>query len=134
MKVLIQKLVSVGADLSTRKTLKAALHVLGIKPENIDKLYIELKNSVNRGRFKAIPAKHKVLFIPQCLRNSKKCRAKLTPQGYVCGGCGSCKAFVIKKRAERLGYRVFIVPGGSLVSNIIKKSRPRAVMGIGCLK
>ena len=131
---LLQKLLRMGADLSTRNTLKSALNILGMKPANIDKLYIELKNDINRERFKGIPPKKKIVFIPQCLRNSRKCRAKLGKTGYVCVNCCNCKAARIKREAERLGYRVYIVPGGSLVLKLIKKFKPRAVLGIGCLE
>ena len=62
MKRVIQRLVSLGVDLSTRKALKNALKILGIKPENIDKLYIELRNDMNREAFSALPAKQKVVF------------------------------------------------------------------------
>ena len=131
---LIQKLVAMGADLSTRRTLKSALNIVGMKPGNIDKLYIELKNDINRERFRGIPAKNKIVFIPQCLRDSGKCRAKLTDTGYVCANCCGCKASQVKREAERLGYRVFIVPGGHMAFEIMSKVKPRAAVGIACLK
>lgn len=131
---LLQRLANVGADLSTRKTLKSALRILGIKPENIDKLYIELKNSINEDAFRKISPVDKIVFIPQCLRNSRKCRARITSLGYKCRSCCRCRARRIREKAEALGYRVFIVPGDSMVFNIIKKVKPRAVFGIGCLK
>jgi hypothetical protein len=134
MSKIIQKLVSLGVDLSTKKALKAALRILGIKPENIDKLYIELKNDMSREAFKKIHPKDKIIFIPQCLRKPK-CKAQLTRLGYRCAACsGDCKANKIKSRGEGLGYRVFIVPGGSMVMNITKKLKPKAVLGIACVK
>jgi hypothetical protein len=131
---LLQRLAGVGADLSTRKTLKAALKILGIKPENIDKLYIELKNSINEDIFRDLHPRDKMVFIPQCLRNSRKCRAKLTGLGYKCKECCRCKARRIREKAEFLGYRVFVVPGDSMVFNIVKRFRPKAVFGVGCIK
>ena len=134
MKTLIRKLVAIGADLSTRNTFKTALNVLGINPKSVDRLYVELKNSINRGGFRKVPRDRRVLFIPQCLRNSRKCRAKLTDAGYACVNCCNCKAHRVKGDAEKLGYRAFIVPGGHMAFEIIKKTRPRAVVGIACLK
>lgn len=131
---LLQKLVSAGADISTRKTLKSALRVLGIKPDNIDRLYVDLKNSLNEDVFRETTPEEKMVFIPQCLRNSRKCKAKLTGLGYKCVGCSKCKARRIKEKGENLGYRVFIVPGGSAVFNIIKMFKPKAVFGVSCLK
>jgi hypothetical protein len=136
MKKLIQKILSMGADFSTRKALKSTLGFLGVKPENIDKLYVELKNDFYRDRFRKIHPEHKMVFLPQCLRNPG-CAARITKLGYDCNGCVSkekCKVYAIKSRAEDLGYRVFITPGGSMVINIIKKFKPKAILGIACMK
>jgi hypothetical protein len=136
MKKLMQKLISMGADLSTRKALKTTLRFIGVKPENIDKLYVELKNDFYREEFKRIPPNRKIVFLPQCLRNSD-CKAKVIKTGYDCTGCGNknkCKVYTIKNKAESMGYRVFITPGGSMVVNIIKKFKPRAILGVACMK
>jgi hypothetical protein len=135
VKRLIQKIINIGADFSTRKALKSTLKFLGVKPENIDRLYVELKNDFYRETFRRIPPKNKIVFLPQCLRNPG-CKAKLTKLGYSCTGCScnSCKVCRIKTRAESLGYRVFIAPGGSMVINIVKKLKPKAILGVGCMK
>jgi hypothetical protein len=31
-----------------------------------------------------------------------------------------------------MGYRFFIVPGSSFIKRIMKKYRPRAIVGVGC--
>jgi hypothetical protein len=137
MKALVQKLISTGADLSTKKAIKNTLNYLGIKPENIDKLYIELKNSLYRETFSRIPAEQKFVFLPQCLRKSSTCKAVLKEDGWVCMKCrshNSCKVFKIKERAEAKGYKVFVVPGGSLVFKIVKKFKPKAALGVACVK
>ncbi len=137
MKNLVQRLISTGADLSTKKALKNTLNYLGIKPENIDHLYIELKNSIYRDTFRRIRPEHKLVFLPQCLRNSRTCKAVLGPTGWECMKCSghrTCKVFRIKQRAESLGYRVFIVPGGSMIFKLIENLRPKAVLGVSCLK
>ncbi len=134
MSKLIQRLISLGVDLSTKKALKSALRILGLKPDNIDKLYMELKNDIHKDEFRNIHPNEKIIFLPQCLRNSKKCRAKLGKFGYECVDCGNCKVSMIKKEAEALGYRVFVVPGGSMVYKIMKEFRPKAVVGVACIK
>jgi hypothetical protein len=136
MKRLIQRIINMGADFSTRKALKSTLRFLGVEPENIDRLYIELKNDFYRDVFRRISPNQKIVFLPQCLRKPD-CRARLTRLGYQCVGCGNrraCKAYKIKKRAESLGYGVFIVPGGSMVLKIVRKFKPRAILGIACMK
>ena len=137
MKTLAQKLIATGADLSTKKALKNTLNYLGINPDNIDKLYVELNNSIHEDKFKRHSPDSKAVFLPQCLRNSKTCKATLDKHGWKCVKCSGhkdCKVFAIKEKGERLGYNVFIVPGGSLVYNIIKELRPKAVLGVACMK
>jgi len=137
MKKLIQKLISTGADFSTRKALKNTLNFLGINPENIDRLYVELKNSLYKDVIKSIPPKDKIVFIPHCLRPANVCKATLGKFGYECKGCenrNSCKIYKIKMKAEKMGYKSFIVPGGSMVMNIIERLKPKGVIGIACLK
>ncbi len=137
MKSLIQKLISTGADLSTRKALKNTLNYLGIEPENIDRLYIELKNDMHAHAFRRISPGSKIIFLPQCMRNSKTCTAKLGTMGWECAKCShhvKCRIYQIKKAAEPMGYRVVVVPGGSLVFKIINELRPRAVLGVACMK
>jgi len=136
MKRLIQKIINIGADFSTRKALKSTLKFLGVKPENIDKLYIELKNDFHKEMFRKISPRYKMVFLPQCLRKSD-CKARLTKLGYQCNGCGNhkiCKAYKIKNKAESLGYKVFIIPGGSMVLKIVKRFKPRAILGVACMK
>ncbi len=136
MKKIIQKIVSTGSDISTRKALKASLKILGIKAENIDRLYIDIKNTVNRDSFYRIPVSERAVFLPQCLRKAKECTAKMSEDGYVCRGCTAkdrCKVFKIKEKAEAMGYRVFIAPGGSLVYKIIKRHGIKAALGIACM-
>jgi len=134
LKKFIQDLIEMGADFSTKKALKRSLTLIGLKPENVDRLYIEFKNDHYREQFKSIEPKYKMLFLPQCLRTTK-CKAPITEAGYKCVKCSEdCKVYAIKARAEKLGYRVFISPGGSMNFKVIKKFKPKAVIGVACMK
>lgn len=81
--------------------------------------------------FKKIPYNERAIFLPHCLRN-KDCPAKTTDEGVQCISCGKCNIHKIKEYAESLGYRVFIVPGASLVKNLVKKYKPKAAIGVAC--
>ncbi|MEM5812425.1 MAG: DUF116 domain-containing protein [Candidatus Aenigmatarchaeota archaeon] len=135
MKKFIQDLIEMGADFSTKRALKRSLKILGVKPENVDRLYIDFKNDHYREDFSLISPKFKIIFLPQCLRKIS-CRALLTESGYKCTNCSpdDCKVYAIKSAAEKKGYRVFICPGGTMVFKIIRKLRPKAVLGVACLK
>jgi uncharacterized protein len=77
----------------------------------------------------------KILFLPHCLRKSQNCKAKIDKEGYNCVFCNKdCKVGIIKKYAEQKGYKVIIAPGGTIVKNIIKKHKPKIIIGICCRK
>ena len=83
-------------------------------------------------KFENIPINQKVIFLPQCLR-STECKAKTTKDGIICVNCGRCNIGPFKKEAEKLGYRVFIAPGASLIKNIVKRYKFKAALGVACL-
>ncbi|MFO7791508.1 MAG: DUF116 domain-containing protein [Candidatus Saliniplasma sp.] len=133
MKEVISKAMSSGLDFTRRGALKSFLNKMEIDEDLYDKVYIAIKNRAYKDRFDDTPKENIIIFLPQCLRNSEECEAELTDEGYKCNHCGACSISKIIKTAEDLGYMgVFVVPGGSLVRNIMKKKQPRAVVGIAC--
>lgn len=111
--------------------LKSIFRLIRLDDSIIDKTVIKLRNRVSLGQFKNIPTTKRVIFFPQCLRDID-CPSKLTPEGIQCINCGSCEIGNAKKKAEELGYRVFIVPGSSFIKRMIKKYEPGAIIGVGC--
>ncbi|MCK5282257.1 MAG: DUF116 domain-containing protein [Nanoarchaeota archaeon] len=74
----------------------------------------------------------KIIFLPHCLRNTD-CKAKLTDHGYQLLNCGKCEICRFKKKAEEKGYKVFIVPGASMIKKILKEYKnPELVIGVAC--
>lgn len=128
----VRKLIELGMDLGTRDALKSALEALGAETEYLDEIYITLKNHLNLKEFAAVPVKDRALFISHCLRNIAVCKAEMTEDGWICKRCGGCDIDRILAGAERLGYRSFIVPGGSMVFVLYQKYKPRAVFGVAC--
>ncbi|HNL87190.1 MAG TPA: DUF116 domain-containing protein, partial [Methanoregulaceae archaeon] len=72
------------------------------------------------------------IFLPQCLR-SAKCPAHLTPEGLKCKCCGLCMIGYWLPLLEKMGYRVFSVPGSSFIKRMVRKYRPKAIIGVGCM-
>ncbi len=97
----------------------------------VDDVGVRLRNYINRKEFLKTPRNQRFIFMPQCVR-STECPAKLTPEGIKCKDCGRCNVGEAKRVAEGLGYKFFIVPGSSFIKRIIKKYKPRAVVGVGC--
>ncbi len=114
--------------------IKKILKVLGLNERILYQVGIELRNKINMESFRKIPPKDKIIVLPQCIR-SIRCPARLDPKiGIICIKCGLCKFKEIKEIAEKYGYRIFLVPGGRFVERIILNLKPKAAIGVACLK
>jgi hypothetical protein len=111
--------------------IKALFWAARVDDSIVDDVGVRLRNYISRQKFLRVPYGERFIFMPQCVR-STECPAKLTPEGIKCVGCGRCNVGEAKKYAEDLGYRFFIVPGSSSIKRIMKKYRPRAIVGVGC--
>ncbi|MBI5000222.1 MAG: DUF116 domain-containing protein [Euryarchaeota archaeon] len=134
MRDLIRAVLDAGMDIGTRTALQHVLYKLEMDPTKVDELYVHIKNDTNVQAFSSTPYGARIIFLPQCLRNAEKCRAPLKEEGFECLRCGSCIVPKVMDAAQRLGYAgVFVAPGGSMVHRIIRRRRPRAVMGVACM-
>lgn len=112
--------------------MKAMFRFFGLEDRDLYTFVIKLFNTMNATEFAKIPVSERAIFMPQCLRSSK-CPANLTPEGLKCRNCGQCDIGEARVLLERMGYKVFIVPGSSFIKRMVKKYRPKAIVGIGCL-
>jgi uncharacterized protein len=112
--------------------VRALCRLLGMEDRDLTAFFINLHNEINGPAFSRIPVVSRAIFLPQCLRSST-CPAELTPEGLLCHRCGKCEIGTSVVRLEEIGYRVYIVPGSTFVKRIIKKYRPKAIIGVGCL-
>jgi hypothetical protein len=112
--------------------MRGMFRFFGLEDRELYTFLIKLINSMNSVEFAKIPVSERAIFIPQCLRSSK-CPAHLTPEGLKCRNCGQCDVGEARLLLERMGYKVFIVPGSSFIKRIVKKYRPKAIVGVGCL-
>jgi hypothetical protein len=112
-------------------SIKSIFRLAKVDEDIVDEVGVRLRNNIGRKEFLRVPKTERIIFIPQCLR-SINCPAKLTPEGIKCLACGLCGIGEAKKNAEGLGYKFFVVPGSSFIKRIVKKYRPRAIVGVGC--
>lgn len=111
---------------------KKIAKLFGLSDKIVDLIGIEVRNHLNEKSFASVPAKERIVVVPQCIRHPK-CPARLDSRtGIDCKGCGLCVVKELKEEAENLGYRFFIVPGGSFVKRIVKAVKPKAALGIAC--
>jgi hypothetical protein len=107
---------------------------MGVDEKELFQLYVKVKNTASRQSFAATPYSERILLLPQCLR-SRDCQAGLGEYGYECQGCGRCDIKRIIAQAKKLGYRhVYIMPCGSIARKIFAKEKPKACLGVACLK
>src|SRR5271157_3579282 len=93
----------------------------------------EKKNKEMEKRFLSVPFKERLVLVPHCMRNIKKCKAEDHGSYYICLECGACKISVISGKAKELGYKgVFVLKGGKTIEKMIEKLDPKAVLGVAC--
>ncbi len=89
-------------------------------------------NKIYEEEFAKVPPERRLIILPQCLRHVN-CPSRLDPeQGIVCLKCGLCGIKEIIEEAERLGEKVVIVPGGTFAVRMLKKFKPKGVIGVAC--
>ncbi|VVB89931.1 Uncharacterised protein [uncultured archaeon] len=112
--------------------VKSLFRLVGMDDSIVDDVGITLKNKISFKKFRETPVNKRLIFLPQCLR-AIECPSKLSPEGMKCINCGRCEVGKAKKCAEELGYNVFIVPGSSFIKRLVRKHKPIAILGIGCI-
>ncbi|MEG3055171.1 MAG: DUF116 domain-containing protein [Methanoculleus sp.] len=112
--------------------VKAFCKLLGLDDKDLITFFITLRNTMNTKAFAETSVEHRVIFLPHCLR-SANCPAHLTPEGLKCRNCGRCPVGENVKWLEEAGYHVFIIPGSTFIKRMVKKYRPEAIIGVGCL-
>ena len=104
---------------------------LNLDDHLIDDIAIKVRNDLNKEQYRKIPADKTLIFLPHCLRH-KDCPATLQKEGLNCTECGLCSIGVIKKKAEPMGYKLYIVPGSSFVKKIVMENKFQSVLGVAC--
>lgn len=112
--------------------VKALFRLINMDDSIVDDVGIALKNKISMRKFRNTPVNKRLIFFPQCLR-AVNCPSKLSPDGMQCISCGNCDVGQAKKTAEELGYKVFIVPGSSFIRRLVRKHKPSAILGVGCI-
>lgn len=88
------------------------------------------------GSMESIDPSERILLLPHCMRDSKKCRAVADEQGLNCLACSdTCQVNLMRQTAEILGYKgICIAPGGSLALRYVRETLPRGIVAVACPK
>ena len=107
--------------------------VLEKPAEELNKKIASRKNRAMEKVFSAVPFGERVVFVPHCMRNISKCKAKEMGSYYLCAECGACKIGPISKKAKGLGYKgLFVLKGGKAIRNLSRELKPGAIIGVAC--
>ena len=130
---IIARFASIGLSASIADVARAVAQETNTADEAwVNSTAVGVINALHKPSVLRVKKADRVLFLPHCLRNAKECKAKITEEGYRCEKCGKCSIAGIVTECEKNGMKWFIVGGGSAVIEIIKKYRPKAVIGVSC--
>jgi len=91
-------------------------------------------NAVWRSVVGTIPFERRMLLLPQCLRNSQKCKAQEDEFGLLCNECGNCSISGFIREAEDLGYITVVAEEATIASRLVESGKVDAIIGVGCME
>jgi hypothetical protein len=100
-----------------------------------DLIDLQAVNLLERKKF--LQTKKRALFLPHCSRKymDGRCKATFDPSisSYACAHCSpDCLVNKATCLAKKRGYDVYILPGSSCVSKILKTARYEGIVGVAC--
>jgi hypothetical protein len=89
------------------------------------------------GKEKFLKTRKRALLLPHCSRKymGNRCKAIFDPEvpSYFCAGCSSdCIINRATELGKKKGYDVYVLPGGSCVSKILKATFYEGIVGVAC--
>jgi hypothetical protein len=100
-----------------------------------DLIDMQAENLSERKRFDK--TKSRALFLPHCSRKymDSRCKASFNQNvsSFECAHCsGDCLVGRAVVFAEERNYDVYVLPGGSCISKILKANRYEGIVGVAC--
>ena len=105
--------------------------VFGFNRRKIERSFIEVSNQIIHHRGIKVRPSELLVVTPHCLQLAT-CPHKITRDPHNCKRCGGCDVGALVNLADEMGFHFFIVTGGTLARQTVKKIRPKAVMAIAC--
>jgi len=100
-----------------------------------DLIDIQARNFVERENF--VKTRKRALFLPHCSRKfmDNRCDATFDPSipSYLCAHCSpECLVNRAVSIAEKKGYDIYILPGGSCIPKILRTKGYEGAIGVAC--
>ena len=98
-----------------------------------DWLMVEIHNGVWMPMVASIPYSRRLLLLPKCLRDSKRCEGEMDDLGLLCHRCERCVIPDLQTQADRIGMLSMVAEGFTSVIELIRQHVVDAVIGVSCL-
>jgi len=100
-----------------------------------DLIEVQAINLIEREKF--VQTKKRALFLPHCSRKfmDNRCKASFDPNipSYICAHCSpDCPVGRAALFAQKKGYDVYILPGGSCIPKILNAKHYEGIVGVAC--
>ena len=100
-----------------------------------DLIDIQARNLLGRDEF--VQTSKRALFLPHCSRKymDNRCKSVFDPDipSYICAHCSpDCLINKAVSLAEKKGYDIYILPGGSCVPKILQTRHYEGIVGVAC--
>ena len=105
--------------------------IFGIKRRKLEASFIAVSNLLFRRRSIRVPASRLLVVTPHCLQLAS-CPHKITRDPHNCKRCGGCDIGALVTLADEMGFHFFVATGGTLARQIVRDTRPKAVLAIAC--
>jgi geranylgeranyl pyrophosphate synthase len=122
--VMLSRLEALAAEFVRKNNLDEGLR---------DWLMVEIHNAVWLPMVASIPYSRRLLLLPKCLRDSKRCEGEMDDLGLLCHRCERCVIPDLQTQADHIGMLSMVAEGFTSVIELIRQHVVDAVIGISCL-
>ncbi|WP_363317201.1 DUF116 domain-containing protein [Anaerovibrio sp.] len=105
--------------------------LLMISRRSIEESFVAVSNAIVRNRHLKVPPDRLLVVTPHCLQLAT-CPHKITRDPKNCKRCGGCNIGDLVNMSEEMGFHFFVVTGGTLARQMVRKIRPKAVVAVAC--
>ena len=103
----------------------------GVTRRQIEGSFIAVSNFLFAERGVKVPANRLLVITPHCLQLAS-CPHKITRDPNNCKRCGGCNIGDLMKLSDQLGFHFLVATGGTLARQMVKETKPKAVLAIAC--
>ena len=104
---------------------------LGIRMRKLEGSFIAVSNLLFARRGIRVPADRLLVITPHCLQLAD-CPHKITRDPKNCKRCGRCNIADLVNLSEEMGFHFLVATGGTLARQMVKETRPKAVLAVAC--